>query len=229
MNQEQIKNTLDRIGHAVYSTKETQTHSFNMGKYVIENKIEGAIVECGVAAGGNFASMILGALSAGGNDREFYGLDSFEGIQLAGKKDTIQAGIGAITHDVNVPDSELLKSSGITVHPKENVINNLQNWGLYHGLKINLVEGWVQNSITDELISKIGKISILRLDMDIYDPTIFTLRKLYPIISDGGIIIIDDWALDGVKIACEEFFDEIGYHPEILTIENSTPTYFFKK
>ena len=47
-------------------------------------------------------------------------------------------------------------------------------------------------------------------------------------ISDGGVIIIDDWALDGVRIACYEFFEEKKINPIIHTIENSTPTYFYK-
>lgn len=230
MNEQVINNTLNQIGQIVYSSTETKQHSFDIGKYVVDNNIEGAIIECGIAAGGNFASMILGVVSSpSGLNRDFYGFDSFEGIQLAGKKDTVQAGIGAITHDVNVPESELLKSSGITCHPKDQVIKNLKSFGLYDGLKINLIQGWVQNTITDEVASNIGKIAILRLDMDIYAPTIYTLRKLYPFISEGGIVVIDDWALDGVRIACNEFFDEIGYHPEILTIPNSTPTYFYKK
>jgi len=94
-------------------------------------------------------------------------------------------------------------------------------------LNINLIQGWVQNTIPQQ-IDKIDKIAILRLDMDVYHPTIFTLEALWDKISVGGIVIIDDWALDGVRIACEEFFEAKGINPEINTIENSTPTYFYK-
>jgi hypothetical protein len=47
-------------------------------------------------------------------------------------------------------------------------------------------------------------------------------------IIECGVVIIDDWALDGVRTACYEFFEEKGITPIIHTIENSTPTYFFK-
>jgi hypothetical protein len=226
MNDSQL---LDIIAGALYSSKETQMNSYNLGKYVVENNIEGDIIECGVASAGNFASMILGAISFdGGRNRKFWGFDSFEGIQLAGSKDTQQAGIGAITHDTNVPYESLLVSSGITSHSQQNVISNLQTWGLWDNLNIELVQGWVQNTIEPN-IDKIDKISILRLDMDIYHPTKYTLDLLWDKISLGGVVIIDDWALDGVRIACEEFFEEKGISPEIHTVENSTPTYFYKK
>ena len=224
MNNSQL---LDIIAGALYSTKETQMNSYNLGKYVVENNIEGDIIECGVAMAGNFATMILGATSLPqGASRKFWGFDSFIGIQLAGKKDTQQAGIGAITHNTDVSYDDLLVSSGITSHSKEQVMNNLTSWGLDR-FNIELVEGWVQNSIP-LVDDRIEKISILRLDMDVYHPTIYCLQKWWNKISDGGIVIIDDWALDGVRTACYEFFEEKGISPTIHTIENSTPTYFYK-
>lgn len=219
-----MKNRLNQISGHLYSTLETQQNSFDMGKYVVDNKIEGDIIECGIASGANFATMMLGASED--LSRTFWGFDSFEGIQLAGKKDTLQAGIGAITHDVNVPDSELLISSGITLHSKESVLINFKNWGV-DNFNIKLVEGWVQNTI-DTVIDEIKSISILRLDMDIYNPTKYTLEKLYPLITKGGVIIIDDWELDGVRIAVEEYLKENKIKAKMLSIPNSTPKYFFK-
>lgn len=219
-----MKNRLNQISGHLYSTLETQQNSFDMGKHVVDNKIEGDIIECGIASGANFATMMLGASED--LSRTFWGFDSFEGIQLAGKKDTLQAGIGAITHDVNVPDSELLISSGITSHSKESVLINFKNWGV-DNFNIKLVEGWVQNTI-DTVIDEIKSISILRLDMDIYNPTKYTLEKLYPLITKGGVIIIDDWELDGVRIAVEEYLKENKIKVKMLSIPNSTPKYFFK-
>lgn len=213
----------------VYSTRETHEHSFEIGSYVEHKGIEGAVIECGIASGGNFASMILGVLSE--NDkpkRKFIGFDSFEGIQLAGSKDTVQAGIGEIKHDTNVSPKELLKTSGITVHPKLGVEGNLKSWGLLYLCDIELVEGWVQNTITEAKAKQIGKIAVLRLDMDIYDPTLHTLKMLYDNISVGGVIIIDDWNLKGVQVAVEEFWQLRGISPEIHKIHNSEPIYWYK-
>lgn len=214
-----ITEQLNKIGQRAYSTRETIQNSYDMGKYVTDNNIPGVIIECGLGAGSNFAAMMLG----GGESRQYIGFDSFEGIQLAGKKDTAQAGIGAITHNVNVPESELLVSSGISSHSKNSVLDNLVEWGLgdYYVL---FKEGWVQNTITDNMFESIA---IIRLDMDIYDPTKFALEKLYPLLSIGGVLIIDDWELDGVRLACDEYFE--GKNVEWLSIENSGPKYLIKK
>lgn len=215
------------VSAVCYSTLETQVHSCAIAKHIEYDGIEGDIVECGIAAGGNFAFMIIGCLSMNEKcNRTFWGYDSFQGIQLAGPNDTEQAGIGAITHDVNVPAEDLLVSSGITVHPEDEVRNNLVKWGLWDKARIKLVSGWVQHSMEDQTPDKIA---ILRLDMDIYEPTAYVLRKLYDRISKGGIVIIDDWALAGVRKAVEEFWDGIGITPEIRTIENSTPIWWVKE
>ena len=66
---------LNSIAGSLYSTKETQINSYEMGKYVVQNNIEGDIIECGVAMAGNFASMILGAVSMPeGKNRKFWAI-----------------------------------------------------------------------------------------------------------------------------------------------------------
>lgn len=214
----------NQISHSVYSTAETQRQSYEIGDYLRNNSIEGDIVELGVAAGGNFATMLLGCREAG-LKRKGWGFDSFQGIQLAGKKDTSQPGIGEITHNTDVPEEELLVSSGITVHPKQNVIDNLKNWGLYEN--VELVEGWVQHTLP-EYVDKIDKIAVLRLDMDIYYPTKIALEYLFKKVVKGGVVVIDDWALDGARLACEEYFKSIKYKPKYIGVPNSTPVYFYK-
>lgn len=216
--------TYRQISQYVYSTAETQRQSYEVGDYLRNNSIDGDVVELGVAAGGNFATMLLGCREAGLN-KKGWGFDSFQGIQLAGKKDTSQPGIGEITHNVDVPDEELLVSSGITVHPKQNVIDNLTNWGLYNN--VELVEGWVQHTLP-EYADKIQKIAVLRLDMDIYYPTKIALEYLFKKVVKGGVVIIDDWALDGARLACEEYFASIKYKPKYIGVPNSTPVYFYK-
>lgn len=212
------------ISQHCYSTSQTAKNSYDCAQYVCNNNIIGDVVECGVAAAGNFGLMLLGCKDIN-HTRKFWGFDSFQGIQLAGKKDTLQAGIGAITHNVNVPEEDLLVSSGITVNSKDSVIANLKSWQLYDN--IELVEGWIQHSL-QSVIDRITSISILRLDMDIYAPTKFALEHLFPKISQGGVVIIDDWELDGARIACQEYFDNIKYVPLYMDIPESTPKYFYK-
>ena len=52
-------------------------------------------------------------------------------------------------------------------------------------------------------------ISILRLDTDFYDSTLVELNKLYPLLSPGGYIIIDDYGhWEGSRRAVNEYFGE---------------------
>ena len=55
---------------------------------------------------------------------------------------------------------------------------------------MKFLEGWF-----DETLPKapIEKLSLLRLDGDLYESTIIALENLYPKLSIGGFIIIDDF------------------------------------
>jgi len=218
---EQYKHIL----HHAYSTATTFDHSYWVGQEVVRKGLKGDIVECGIAAGANLAAMVLGLRAIGGKNKP-YGYDSFEGIQLAGKNDTEQAGIGKIMHDVNVPESELLVSSGVTVHDELSVITNLTKWIGEVGWE--LVSGWVQHTIPNDYHKSIA---VLRLDMDVYDPTMHVLKHFYPIVESGGFVIIDDWGLTGVRKAVQEYREAHGITDELISTDpgnDEAPVYWVK-
>lgn len=217
---EQYKHIL----HHAYSTATTFDHSYWVGQEVVRKGLTGDIVECGIAAGANFAAMILGNRELKGAN-VVCGYDSFQGIQLAGKNDTEQAGIGRIMHDVNVPESELLVSSGVTSHDVKSVFDNLKKWA---GGSYYLIEGWVQHTIPNDLHKSIA---VLRLDMDVYDPTMHVLNHLYPLVEVSGFIIIDDWGLTGVSKAVQEYREAHGITDELISTDPSNdeaPVYWVK-
>lgn len=215
---------LEEIGRSAFSTKETFLNSFECGQYVSDQKIPGAIVECGIAGGSQLAAMILGCESRGCTHRLAYGFDSFEGIELAGPKDWAQPGLDG-PHN-NPPFDGEIKSSGITAISLEDVESNFRKWNIPN---VILVKGWVQHTLFyyESLIAEHG-IAVLRLDMDVYEPTKHALKHLYPLVSPGGVIIIDDWVLDGCQTACLEYFEENNITPVLHDIPNSGPKYFFK-
>lgn len=212
-----VESTLDQIAGTLYTTLNTQRHSYDIAREAVSRGIPGDIVECGIAACGNFATMIVGALSAGGDDRRFWGFDSFQGIQLAGPRDLSQPGIGSISHNVHVPEEELLVSSGVTVHSREAAIESLKNWGLWGRVQIELVEGWVQHTLPVHA-ERIERIAILRLDMDLYAPTKCALEWLAPKVVSGGTIIIDDWDLSGPRAAFVEYCEAAGLDWQAMQI-----------
>jgi hypothetical protein len=48
---------LEEISNYAYSTKKTIQSTYDLTRYVIDNNIEGDLVECGVAAGAQIMTM----------------------------------------------------------------------------------------------------------------------------------------------------------------------------
>lgn len=157
--------------------------------------LPGDFVECGIAMGSGIAAMKRAA-----PEKRVWGYDSFQGIHLAGPNDTEQPGIGKITHDTS---GDLLVSSGVTVHTREQVNIILFDYLKFKEDDFTLVEGWVQETLPK---IKPKKIAFLRLDMDLYDPTLCALEHLWPRLVKGGVLLIDDYnSCAGVAKACNEF------------------------
>ena len=190
-----------------YSSWETIELSYSFAKHAIDKGIEGDVVECGVACGNNFAAMCLAG-------RHGVGFDSFEGITWAGDKDDQQPGIGAKTSNTG------LQTSGVTVHSMEDGIKNMERWGIKD---YAFVKGWFEETIPNQVYTK--SISVLRLDGDLYNSTMIPLLHLYPLLSKGGYLIVDDWNLKGCREAVHDYFK--GKLPkEVLRFGN--PVYFKK-
>jgi O-methyltransferase len=157
---------------------------------VIRNEqIPGDIVETGIWRGGAiiFAASYLSVYNM--SDRKVFGCDSFEGLPEPDPKFPIDSNDIHSTIDflrVSLPEVE----------------HNLKKY-LVDTDKVKLVKGWFEQTLPTLPVSKI---SILRLDGDMYSSTMDALKALYAKVSVGGIVIIDDYCLDGAKIAIHDFF-----------------------
>ncbi len=221
-----MNDTLKFISQFAYSFPVTIQNSYDMAINIVNNNIEGDFVECGVAAGAQIGAFQY-ALSVAQKYRKIWAFDSYEGIPLAGEFDTEQAGIGAITHNKFLPIEERLVSSGVTCHSLENVKENFAKWGLLTD-NIEFVKGWFQNTLPI-YENQINKISILRLDGDLHESTLVCLKYLYPKVSEGGVIIIDDYALEGCRVAVKQYFESIKKPlPEMINVDGNGVHYFKK-
>jgi predicted O-methyltransferase YrrM len=71
----------------------------------------------------------------------------------------------------------------------------------------HFVKGDVMETLKDNLPEQI---SVLRLDTDWYESTRFELEVLYPRLSKGGVLIIDDYGhWSGSRKATDEYFSSI--------------------
>ena len=204
----EISRHLNQIATIAYSSVETVHQTYALAKEM--QSVDGCFVECGVGAGSQIMAMALTY-----TQKNIIGFDSFEGIPLASEHDDSQPGIGEFT-----PVTDRLVSSGITSHSVDNVLGNFNKMAV-HCPTLKLVKGWFQNTLPK---FKPVPISLLRLDGDLYESTKVCLEYLYPMVTVGGVVIIDDYALPGCAKAVHEYF---GHNMPNL-IGNGV-VYFYKK
>lgn len=198
---------LDEIAKMAYSTKKTLDYTYYTALNL--SGVEGCFVECGVGAGSQIAAMQLAAEGK----RPILAFDSYEGIPLGNEKDFVQPGIGKFTHDPTLPLRDRLVSSGITSHSVQKVRSNILSLGLPID-NIQFIKGWFQDTLP---VVPVGDIALLRLDGDLYESTMVCLEYLYPKVVKGGVVIIDDYGLQGCRTAIHEYFGDSL--PELIDVE----------
>ena len=77
------------------------------------------------------------------------------------------------------------------------------------------IKGWFKDTLPS---LNIDKISILRLDGDMYESTINALDSLYHKLSIGGYCVIDDYRHRGCFMAVEDFRKKHNITEEIIKI-----------
>jgi O-methyltransferase len=168
---------------------------------VIKNNIEGDFIETGVWRGGG--SIFAAGLNKFYNsNKKIYVADSFEGLPPPDEKYIDDA--GDVHHKVNFLAVDL-----------ETVKDNFNRYDLLDN-NVIFIKGFFENSLKD---ANIGKISILRLDGDMYSSTIQVLDQLYDKVSIGGYIIIDDYALAPCRNAVNDFRKKHNITSNIIEID----------
>jgi O-methyltransferase len=168
------------------------------------NGTAGDIVETGVWRGGAciLARAVLDAYSD--NERNIWLADSFEGLPPP-KESLYPADAGDQFHSY----SELAVSL-------ETVKKNFEKYGLLDE-RVKFIVGWFDQTLPT---SKISKISVLRLDGDMYESTIVALDNLYSKVSVGGFVIIDDYhVVAGCKKAVNDFAKNNRFEPQLIEID----------
>ena len=150
----------------------------------------GAVVECGTWKGG----MIGGIARLLGNSRQYILFDSYEGLPPAKEID----GKAAIEwqKDTESPDyyNNCTADEADAIAAME--LSGVKNY--------RVVKGWFDESLP--VYDWSSPIAILRLDGDWYDSTMTCMEQLFPRVSKGGVIIIDDYYdYDGCSKAIHDY------------------------
>ncbi len=171
----------------------------------ISRGIEGDFIETGVWKGGAciLAKSIYNEISP---DRKVYVADSFEGLPRPDPMYPSDAG------DMHHTDDALKISM-------EDVMENFKKCGVLDD-KVIFVKGWFKNTMKN---LDIDKISVLRLDGDMYESTIQVLEPLYEKLSIGGYCIIDDYQHHrGCKEAVDCFISKYKINANLIKVNGDT-------
>jgi O-methyltransferase len=170
-------------------------------RYIAASQIPGDIVECGVWKGGSMMAAALTLRAARDTTRHLHLFDTFEGMPEPTAKDISCFG------EVATEQWRIMARNGggsdWAYSPIEDVRGAMYSTG-YEMNKIHLIKGRVEDTIPAEAPAAIA---LLRLDTDWYDSTLHELVHLFPRLSTGGVIIIDDYGhWLGARQATDEYF-----------------------
>jgi len=169
----------------------------NAIEYIIKNDIPGDIVECGVWRGGSMMAAALTLLNLGAK-RRLYLFDTFAGMTAPTSVDRDLFGKSATESSEGSAPSDPSKDAP----PLWEVKANLRSTGYDENL-ITYVQGPVEETLP---ANAPATIAILRLDTDWYESTRHEMQHLYPRLSSGGVLIIDDYGhYEGARLAVDEF------------------------
>jgi hypothetical protein len=190
------------------ASRERVIATINACKHAIRADIEGDFVECGVWRGGNSIAAKL-TFENYGSKKKVWLFDTFGGMTAPTKFDT------TIFSDVRATDRfEKGKAFGHNDWCFASLSDVRANF-LGSGTDLSGVEfvvGDVMETLADEQTIP-AAVSVLRLDTDFYDSTKVELQVLYPRVSIGGSLLIDDFGhWDGARQAVEEFLESLPRH-----------------
>ncbi|MBI4687076.1 MAG: class I SAM-dependent methyltransferase [Nitrospirae bacterium] len=159
-----------------------------LSQYEIFKKIlsiKGSIVECGVYRGASLMSWanMSAVLEPANLTRRIYGFDTFGGFPGVGEKDF---------NNVMAPQSGQLSADAFEELTELISIYD-SNRFLGHINKVQLIKGDVTKTIPEFLsCNQHLMVSLLFLDMDLYEPTKAAIEYFYPRMPKGAIIAFDE-------------------------------------
>jgi O-methyltransferase len=171
---------------------------------ILWDNVAGDFLEAGVWRGGAsiFARAVLKAY--GISNRTVWLADSFQGLPKPDVKRYAK------------DKGDLLWASPQLAVSLEAVKDNFRRYGLLDE-QVAFIPGWFRDTLPT---APVGQLALLRLDGDLYESTIVTLRSLYPKLAAGGYVIVDDYNnLECCKAAVDDFRAEFDITEPIVSVD----------
>lgn len=169
---------------------------------VLKKGIPGDLIETGVWRGGAtiFMQAVLKAYNV--SDRLVWVADSFEGLPPANEQKYPQ-------------DAGFVQYAELAVSIDE-VKSNFEKYGLLDD-QVRFLKGWFNDTLPH---APIQKLAVLRLDGDMYESTMDAIINLYPKLSVGGYLIVDDYgAIPACRQAIHDYRESQSIQEEIRQID----------
>jgi hypothetical protein len=205
--------------------------------------VVGDMIECGVWRGGITIWMKALLTAYGDTARRIWVSDSFSGVPNAARQKEHPAfkGIPSQIADMDVrqwgghvmePNLDKIQSGKGKVTKKniltvegEIVEDNFKRFGLLDD-SVKFVQGYFNDTLPTIRDRGLRKISLLRVDGDLYSSTMDVLENLYPMVTSGGYVIFDDYPLPQSQRAIYDFFKRWGLDKKLLKTDRITEQKF---
>jgi O-methyltransferase len=166
---------------------------------IIRDSVGGDLIEAGSWRGGSSILMRATLDSLGAEDRTVWVADSFQGFP-APDPSPEQDGRGI---DYAQSLAPCFAAFDYLAVPLDDVRESFARLGYVRGVKF--VAGFFEQTLPKLACDK-QRWSVIRLDGDTYDVTLLALRCLYPNLSIGGYVIVDDYLdIDECRQAVDDF------------------------
>jgi O-methyltransferase len=170
---------------------------------VLRRDVPGDFIETGVWRGGATIFMRAALKAHGDTTRRVWLADSFRGLP---RPDTDRYPADG--------DGGFWSYAALAV-PLEEVRRNFARYGLLDE-QVCFLPGWFRDTLPS---APIERLAVLRLDGDLYESTMDALGALYPKLSVGGYVIVDDYALPMCRAAVEDYRRQQGITEPITPID----------
>ena len=174
---------------------------------VLEDGVPGDFIETGVWRGGACIFMRAILKAHGVTDRSVWVADSFAGVPAPSPE----------KYPADVPTefySQFFAADELAVS-MEQVQDHFSRYGLLDG-QVRFLKGWFSETLAS---APIESLAVARLDGDLYESTMDALVALYPKLSPGGFLIIDDYYLPNCGKAVHDYRNQHGIADEIIPID----------
>jgi O-methyltransferase len=183
--------------------------------YIVNNEIKGDFCECGVWRGGSVLAIARTLSNLGITDRKIWLYDTFDGMTKAGYQD-FEIATGKSAMEI-LNDTEVGDGNNVWAVSSVADVKNTLKLSSYPVENFVFVQGPVEYTL--KYFSP-NSISLLRLDTDWYSSTLKELHVLYPLITDLGVLIVDDYGhWSGAKQAVDEYFGNLPFKPFFHVID----------